>query len=74
MHDLPDKRLFRADGGLRHIVIMSLALVIIFILGILVLLSAMLLAANGWPGLVWGYAAYSALNAFAAWLILSGRA
>lgn len=90
---------------------MSLALVIIFILGIgnfalhravlesghpvieqmpgfvhmlggrltlvaefLVLLSAMLLAANGWPGLVWGYAAYSALNAFAAWLILSGRA
>jgi len=39
----------------------------------LVLLAAMLLAANGWPGLVWAYAGYSALNAFSAWLILSGR-
>ena len=39
----------------------------------LVLLAALLLAANGWPGLVWAYLAYSALNAIAAWLILSGR-
>ena len=38
-----------------------------------VLLAALLLAANGWPGLVWAYLAYSALNAIAAWLILSGR-
>lgn len=39
----------------------------------MVLLAAMLLAANGWAGLVWAYGGYSALNAFAAWLILSGR-
>lgn len=38
-----------------------------------VLLSAMLLAANGWPALAWAYAAYSAMNAVAAWIILSGR-
>ncbi len=39
----------------------------------LVLLAAMMLAANGWPGLVWIYGGYSALNAASAWLILSGR-
>ncbi len=39
----------------------------------MVLLAAMLLAANGWAGLVWAYAGYSALNALSAWLILSGR-
>ncbi|WP_095012351.1 hypothetical protein [Tsuneonella mangrovi] len=39
----------------------------------LVLLAAMTLAANGLPWLVWVYLAYSALNAFAAWLILSRR-
>lgn len=39
----------------------------------LVLLAALLLAANGWPGLVLAYAIYSALNAVAAWLILSDR-
>ena len=39
----------------------------------LVLLAAMLLAANGWPGLAWTYGLYSALNAMSAWLILSGR-
>ncbi|MEE4205351.1 MAG: hypothetical protein V2I39_03610 [Erythrobacter sp.] len=38
-----------------------------------VLLVAMLLAANGWPALAWAYAAYSALNGLAAWLILTGR-
>ncbi len=39
----------------------------------LVLLAAMLLAANGWPELVWAYSFYSALNALSAWLILSRR-
>jgi len=39
----------------------------------IVLLTAMLLTANGWPALAWAYAAYSALNALAAWLILTGR-
>lgn len=39
----------------------------------LVLLAALLLAANGWPGLAWAYAIYSALNAVSAWLILSDR-
>lgn len=39
----------------------------------LVLLAAMLLVANGWPGLVWAYAGYSGLNALSAWLILNGR-
>ena len=39
----------------------------------LVLLAAMLLAANGWAGLVWAYAGYSALNGISAWLILTGR-
>lgn len=39
----------------------------------LVLLAAMLFAANGWTGPAWAYAAYSALNAISAWLILSGR-
>ena len=39
----------------------------------LVLLAALLLAANGWPGLAWAYLAYSALNALAAWLILTDR-
>lgn len=38
-----------------------------------VLLAAMLLAAHGWGGMAWAYAAYSALNAISAWLILSGR-
>ncbi len=39
----------------------------------LVLLAAMLLAANGWPGLVWAYLVYSVLNGLAAWLILTDR-
>lgn len=55
-------RLFEALGG-------RLTLVVEFV----VLLAAMLLAANGWPGLVWVYAGYSAFNALSAWLILSGR-
>ncbi len=39
----------------------------------LVLLAAALLAANGWPMLAWAYFGYSALNAIAAWLILTNR-
>lgn len=39
----------------------------------LILLAALLLAANGWPGLAWAYAIYSVLNALAAWLILTDR-
>lgn len=38
-----------------------------------VLLTALLLAANGWSGLVWAYLIFSLLNAATAWLILSGR-
>lgn len=38
-----------------------------------VLLGAMLLAANGWPAVAWAYAGYSAMNAIAAWLIVSRR-
>lgn len=39
----------------------------------MVLLAAMLMAANGWTFPVWGYLAYSLLNALAAWLILTRR-
>ncbi|GMN12857.1 hypothetical protein MTsPCn7_06330 [Altererythrobacter sp. MTPC7] len=39
----------------------------------LVLLAALLLAANGWPGLAWGYLGYTALNGIAGWLILTRR-
>lgn len=39
----------------------------------LVLLAAMLLAAQGWPALAWAYLAYSLLNAVSAWLILTDR-
>lgn len=38
-----------------------------------VLLAAMLAAANGFSGIVWVYAGYSSLNGIAAWLILSRR-
>ena len=63
-HALLDQmpRFVRALGG-------RLSLVAEF----LVLLAAMLLAANGWEGLVWAYAGYSALNAASAWAILTGR-
>lgn len=39
----------------------------------IVLLAAMLMAANGFPGLAWGYLIYSLLNGMSAWLILTGR-
>lgn len=38
-----------------------------------VLFFALLLSVKGWPGFVWAYAVYSAVNAGAAWLILNGR-
>lgn len=38
-----------------------------------VLLTAMMLAANGWPQLAIAYLIYTGLNALTAWLILSGR-
>lgn len=38
-----------------------------------ILLIALLLAANGWTEIGWIYLAYSALNALAGWLIISGR-
>lgn len=37
------------------------------------LLGAMLMVAGGSAGWAWFYAAYSALNASSAWLILTGR-
>ena len=54
--------LFRALGG-------RLSLVAEF----LVLLVAMLLAANGWGALVWAYGGYTALNCLSAWAILKRR-
>jgi len=38
-----------------------------------VLLGAMLLAGNGYPGWAWVYAGYSVLNGLGAWLIISRR-
>lgn len=38
-----------------------------------VLFFALLLSVEGWPGFVWAYCGYTALNVFAAWLILSRR-
>ena len=39
----------------------------------ILLLGCMTMAASGTPGWIWGYAAYSATNAMAAWLILNRR-
>lgn len=39
----------------------------------LMLLGAMLFIGNGAPGWAWGYAIYSVVNGFSAWLILSGK-
>ena len=38
-----------------------------------VLFFALLLSVQGWPGFVWAYCGYSAVNALAGWLLLSGR-
>ena len=39
----------------------------------MMLLGSMLYISGGSPGWIWGYLAYSALNAVSAWLILTGR-
>lgn len=39
----------------------------------LLLLAALLLAAQGWQWAVWVYLVYSLLNAIGGWLILTGR-
>lgn len=38
-----------------------------------VLFFALLLSVRGWPGFAWAYGGYTAVNAFAAWLILTRR-
>ncbi|MBU7579931.1 MAG: hypothetical protein KAF27_05595 [Porphyrobacter sp.] len=38
-----------------------------------VLFFALLLSVKGWPGYAYAYAAYTAVNGGAAWLILTGR-
>jgi hypothetical protein len=44
-----------------------------FVTEFAVLVFALVLAANGWPGFAWAYLGYTAFNAVAAWLILTGR-
>lgn len=39
----------------------------------LVLLLALMLASNGWPGFAFAYGIYTVCNALASWLMLSGR-
>lgn len=39
----------------------------------LVLVLALMLASNGWPGFAWAYLAYTGVNAVAVWLICSGK-
>lgn len=39
----------------------------------LVLLLALTLASNGWPGFAYAYGIYTACNGLASWLMLSGR-
>lgn len=53
---------FRARGG-------RLSLLFEFLL----LVGAMLMAANGWPISAWVYGLYSALNIITGWLLLTGR-
>ncbi len=38
-----------------------------------ILLSAMLLAANGWTGAAWAYVVYSIVGMTSAWLMLTDR-
>ena len=38
-----------------------------------VLFFALLLSVKGWPGFVWAYLLYTAVNALAAWLITGRR-
>lgn len=43
------------------------------LLEFIVLLAALLLAANGYPGIAFVYAIYTFANGLAAWLVLTGR-
>ena len=54
--------IFRSPGG-------KVSLIVEF----LMLLGTMLVVSNGASQWVWGYVAYSAMNALSAWLILSQR-
>jgi len=54
--------LFRGHGGR-----------ISYVFEFLMLAGSMLLVANGRDDWAWGYAAYSAINALSAWLILTRR-
>lgn len=38
-----------------------------------ILVGVMLAADTGWSGAIWGYAIYTAMNAFAAWSIVTRR-
>jgi hypothetical protein len=38
-----------------------------------VLYFALSLSVQGWPGFVWAYCGYTAVNGIAGWLILTGR-
>ncbi len=61
--------LLRQWSGLAH----PMARRIAFGTEFLVLLVALLLATNGWPMIGWVYASYTACNALASWLMLTGR-
>ena len=63
-HPLLGKLAFRAGGWGRRLAFAS---------EFLILLAALALANLGWPGIVWAYGVYTALNGSSAWLILSGR-
>jgi hypothetical protein len=54
--------IFRSPGG-------KISMIVEF----LMLLGTMLVVANGANQWVWGYVAYSVMNALSAWLILSQR-
>ena len=72
--------LHRAVLGSRHPALAQLAWLVkgfggraSYVLEFALLVVALLLAAGGHPGWAGAYFIYSALNALAAWLILSGR-
>lgn len=61
--------LLRHLSGMAHPIARRLA----FGTEFLVLLLALMLATNGWPMIAWVYASYTACNALASWLMLTGR-
>jgi hypothetical protein len=83
---MPDKWRFPIDRRIAILANMGFATIVIFVLGIgnfalnravfnsdHPLFFALLLSVQGWPGFVWAYCGYSAVNALAGWLLLSGR-